>query len=123
MKDDRDRAGAQRVFTFMTFGWLVIHFVVAANVWGYSYACRAYGNEQAALLSAGMNKVFAPCMYLAYFIAAVALIDLVIVTARGRTILKRREAIFTPLLGSLLSVRSHLCFLQARSRKDFTHSA
>jgi energy-converting hydrogenase Eha subunit C len=97
MKDDRDRAGAQRVFTFMTFGWLIIHFVVAANVWGYSYACRAYGSEQAALLSAGMNKVFAPCLYLAYFIAAVALIDLVIVTARGRTILKRREAFFTPL--------------------------
>ncbi len=97
MKDDRDRAGAQRVFTFMTYPWIVIHFVVTAIVFVYSYTCRVAGEELAVQITGGMDKVFDVCVLIAYFILAVSLIDLVIVTARGRTILKRREAFFTPL--------------------------
>lgn len=97
MNDDKDRMGARRVFTFMTYPWIVIHFVVTAIVFVYSYTCRVAGEELAVQITVGMDKVFVPCLYLAYFIAAVALIDLVIVTARGRTILERREAFFTPL--------------------------
>ena len=97
IKDDRDRAGAQRVFTFMTYPWIVIHFVVTAIAFVYSYTCRVAGEELAVLITGGMDKVFDVCVLIAYFILAVSLIDLAIVTARGRTVLKRREAFFTPL--------------------------
>lgn len=97
MKDDRDRAGAQRVFTFMTYPWIVIHFVVTAIVFVYSYTCRVAGEELAVQITGGMDMAFNAGLLLAYFILAVSLVDLVIVIARGRTVLKRYNAFFTPL--------------------------
>ena len=44
-----------------------------------------------------MSKVLNFGLYLSYFIIAVALIDLILVIARGRTYLSRKEAFFTPL--------------------------
>ena len=97
MRSEKDKAGAARVFTFLTYAWLVIHFVVTVNVFAYSYMCRAFGNEQAELFSKETAKVFAPCLYLSYFIIIVAMIDLILVIAKGRTYLSRREAFFTPM--------------------------
>ena len=97
MKSEKDRAGAERVFAFMTYAWLILHFVVTVNVYAYSYMCRNLGEEQAALLSQDLGRVMNGALYLSYFIIAVALADLVIAIARGRTILSVREAFFTPL--------------------------
>ena len=85
------------MFAFLTFAWLILHFVVTVNVYAYSYMCRNFGNEQAAQLSQDMSKVLNFGLYLSYFIIAVALIDLILVIARGRTYLSRKEAFFTPL--------------------------
>ena len=97
MKSDKDKAGASRVFAFLTFSWLILHFVVTVNVYAYSYMCRNYGNEQAVQFSQEMSKVLNYGLYISYFLIAVALIDLILVIAKERTHLSRKEAFFTPL--------------------------
>ena len=97
MKTEKDKAGASRVFTFLTYAWLIIHFIVTIHVYAYSYICRNYGYEQAALISKNISMVLDPCLYISYFIILAAMIDLIIVIARDRTYLRRREAFFTPL--------------------------
>ena len=97
MIEERDKAGAARVFTFMTFSWLIIHFVVTIMVFIYAYSCRTIGTEQAVIITNGLDKVLDPCILIGYFILGIALIDLIIVIARGRTKLKRTDAFITPL--------------------------
>ena len=98
MIDEKDKAGAARVFAFLTYAWLVLHFIVTINVFAYSYICKNVGSEEAALMSKNIDKVFSPGLYIAYFLIAIALVDFIIVIARGRTTLKKREAFFTPLI-------------------------
>ncbi len=102
MKEEKERSGAARVFTFMTYSWLIIHFVVTIMVFIYSYSCRTIGTEQAVIISNGLDKVLDPCILIAYIILGIALIDLIIVIARGRTKLKRVDAFITPLTWMLL---------------------
>ncbi len=97
MKEKKDREGARRVFTFLTYSWLIIHFVVTIIVFIYSYTCRTLGSEQAVIITNGLDKVLDPCILIAYFILGIAMIDLIIVIARGKTKLKRKEAFLTPL--------------------------
>ena len=97
MKSEKDKAGASRIFAFLTFAWFILHFVVALNVYAYSYMCRKCGNEQAVQFSQDMGGVLNVALYLSYVIIAVAFIDLILVIAKGRTYLSRREAFFTPL--------------------------
>lgn len=97
MKEEKDRAGAVRVFTFMSYSWLIIHFVVTIMVFVYSYSCGNIGIEQAVIISNGLDKVLDPCILIAYFILGIALIDLIIAIARGKTKLKRKDAFITPL--------------------------
>lgn len=97
MKEVKERQGASRVFTFLTYSWLTIHFVVTIVVFIFSYTCRTLGREQAVIITNGLDKVLDPCILIAYLILAVAMIDLIIVIARGKTKLKRKEAFFTPL--------------------------
>ena len=97
MKNEKDRAGARRVFTFITYPWLTIHFTVTIMVFVYSYMCKNVGESQAALMSQYMDRLFDPFVFLSYFILLVAFADPIIVIARGRTIFKKREAFFTPL--------------------------
>ena len=97
MKSDKDKIGASRVFTFLTYAWLIIHFVVTINIFAYSYMCQNYGSEQAALLSKNISKVLNPCLYFSYFIFIIAMIDLILAIAKKKTNLRRREAFFTPL--------------------------
>ncbi len=96
MKEEKDRAGARRVFTFITYPWLTIHFTVTIMVFTYSYMCKNVGETQAALMSQYMDKLFDPFVLLSYLIWVIASADLIIVIARGRTVLKKREAFFTP---------------------------
>ncbi|MBO6113469.1 MAG: hypothetical protein J6P57_00270 [Lachnospiraceae bacterium] len=102
MIDEKDKVGAARVFAFFTYMWLVLHFIVTVNVFAYSYMCKNFGTEEAALMSKSMDKVFSPALYIAYFFIAIALVDFIIVIARGRTTLKKREAFFTPLTWILI---------------------
>lgn len=97
MIEERDKAGAARVFTFMTYSWLIIHFVVTIMVFIYSYSCRTIGTDQAVMITNGLDKVMNPCIFIAYLIFGIALVDLVIVIARGKTKLKRSDAFITPL--------------------------
>lgn len=66
-------------------------------VFTYSYMCKNVGAEQAALMSKTMDKLFAPFVLLAYLIFLVAFADMIIVIARGRKTLRKREAFFTPI--------------------------
>ena len=97
MRSDKDRKGAGRVFTFMTYGWFILHLVVTINVYVYSYMCENYGNEQAELFSCNISKILDPLLYLSYLIIIAAMIDLILVIAGERTFLSRKEAFFTPL--------------------------
>ena len=97
MKTEKDKAGARRVFTAMTYAWLLIHVTVTIMVLTYSYMCKTAGEEQAALMSQYMDKLFDPFVFLAYFIVLVAFADLIIVIARGRTTFRKREAFLTPV--------------------------
>ena len=97
MKEEKDKAGAARVFTFLTYAWLVIHFAVTIIVFVYSYTARTVTSEKAVSISNALDKVFDPCILIAYLIVAISLTDLVVVIARGRTVLKRTDAFFTPL--------------------------
>lgn len=102
MTEEKDRAGAARVFTFLTYSWLIIHFTVTIIVFIYSYSCRKIGIEQAVLITKGLDKVLDPCILIAYLILGIAMIDLIIVIARGKTVLKRTDAFITPLTWMLL---------------------
>ena len=102
MKEEKDMEGAKRVFTFLTYSWLIIHFVVTIIVFIYSYSCRTLGSEQAVIITNGLDKVLDPCILIAYFILGIALIDLIIIIARGRTKLKRTDAFITPLTWMLI---------------------
>lgn len=102
MIEERDKAGAARVFTFMTYSWLIIHFVVTIMVFIYSYSCRTIGTDQAVMITNGLDKVMNPCIFIAYLILGIALVDLVIVIARGKTKLKRSDAFITPLTWILI---------------------
>ena len=102
MKEEKDRTGAARVFTFLTYSWLIIHFVVTIMVFIYSYACRNIGVDHAVIIINGLDKVLDPCILIAYLILVIALIDLIIVIARGKTKLKRTDAFITPLTWMLL---------------------
>ncbi|MBQ9609929.1 MAG: hypothetical protein IJV15_10875 [Lachnospiraceae bacterium] len=53
-------------------------------------------------MSKSIDKVFSSGLYIAYFFIAIALVDFIIVIARGRTTLKKREAFFTPLTWILI---------------------
>ncbi|MCR4867691.1 MAG: hypothetical protein K5921_12245 [Lachnospiraceae bacterium] len=97
MKAEKDKAGAERVFTFLTYAWLVIHFAVTIIVFVYSYTARTVTSEKAVSISNALDKVFDPCILIAYLIVAISLTDLVVVIARGRTVLKRTDAFFTPM--------------------------
>lgn len=102
MTEEKDRAGAARVFTFLTYSWLIIHLVVTLMVFMHSYSCRNIGIEQAVIITKGLDKVLDPCILIAYLILGIAMIDLIIVIARGMTVLKRTEAFITPLTWMLL---------------------
>lgn len=102
MKEERDRAGAIRVFTFLTYSWLIIHFVVTIMVFIYSYTFRTIGSEQAVIITNGLDKVVDPCILMAYFILVIAMIDLIIMIAKGRTKLERSDAFMTPLTWMIL---------------------
>ena len=102
MKEEKDMEGAKRVFTFLTYSWLIIHFVVTIIVFIYSYSCRTLGREHAVIITNGLDKVLDPCILIAYFILGIALIDLIIIIARGRTKLKRTDAFITPLTWMLI---------------------
>ena len=102
MKEEKDMEGAKRVFTFLTYSWLIIHFVVTIIVFIYSYSCRTLGSEQAVIITNGLDKVLDPCILIAYYILGIALIDLIIIIARGRTKLKRTDAFITPLTWMLI---------------------
>ena len=102
MKEEKDMEGAKRVFTFLTYSWLIIHFVVTIMVFIYSYSCRTLGREQAVIITSGLDKVLDPCILIAYFILGIALIDLIIIIARGKTKLKRTDAFITPLTWMLI---------------------
>lgn len=102
MKEEKDMEGAKRVFTFLTYSWLIIHFVVTIMVFIYSYSCRTLGREQAVIITNGLDKVLDPCILIAYFILGIALIDLIIIIARGKTKLKRTDAFITPLTWMLI---------------------
>lgn len=102
MIDEKDKARAARVFAFLTYTWLALHFIVTVNVFAYSYMCKNFGAKEAALMSKSIDKVFSPALYIAYLFIAIALVDFIIVIARGRTTLKKREAFFTPLTWILI---------------------
>ncbi len=63
---------------------------------------RTIGTEQAVMITNGLDKVMNPCIFIAYLIFGIALVDLVIVIARGKTKLKRSDAFITPLTWMLL---------------------
>ncbi len=102
MKEEKDRAGAARIFTFLTYSWLIIHFVVTIMVFIYSYTFRTIGSEQAVIITNGLDKVMDPCILIAYFILVIAMIDLIIMIAKGKTKLERSDAFMTPLTWMIL---------------------
>lgn len=97
MTGEKEKAGARRVFTHLTYPWLMIHFTVTIMVFTYSYLCKNVGSEQAAMMSKYMDELFDPFVLLSYGIVLVVFADMIIVIARGKTILKRREAFFSPV--------------------------
>ena len=97
MRDENDKANARRVFSFLAYPWLTIHFTVTIMVFTYSYMCKNVGTSQAASMSQYMDKLFDPFVLLSYLVLIVAFVDLIIVIARGKTTLKKREAFLTPV--------------------------
>ena len=102
MTGEKDRSGAARIFTFLTYSWMIIHFTVTIMVFIFSYSCRNIGMEQAVIITNGLDKVLDPCIFVAYLILGTAMIDLIIVIARGKTKLNRSDAFITPLTWMLL---------------------
>lgn len=96
--EKRAAARLRYAFGLCSVGWLVIHFIAAANVMVYSWMAEHAGNELANSISNFLGSAMLPCLYIAYIFAGVPLILLLIYIFRGKTDLKKREAVFTPLI-------------------------
>lgn len=100
--DKKTAARLQDTFGWCLAGWLVIHFIVSANVLVYSWMTGYAGNELANALSNFLGNAMLPCLYLAYILAGIPLVLLLIYILRGKTCLKKGEAVFTPLIWIVL---------------------
>ena len=67
----------------------------------------------------GFDKVLDPCIFVAYLILGAAMIDLIIVIARGKTKLKRSDAFITPLafLFIIVDIRIYVWYNDNSRRK------
>ena len=97
MKEEKDKIGAARIFTFITYSWLMIHFTVTIMVYAYSYMCRNVGEAQAVQMSQRMDRLFDPFVLLSYGILLAAFAFLFIWIIRGKTILGKKEVFVTPV--------------------------
>lgn len=96
--DKRAAAPLKYTFGLCSVGWLVIHLIVAVNVLVYSWMAEYAGNELANGISNFLGNAMLPCLYIAYIFAGVPLLLLLIYIICGKTSLKKREALFTPLI-------------------------
>lgn len=96
--DKRTAAHLKYALGLCSFGWLAIHFIVSVNVLVYSWMMENAGNELANGISNFLGNTMLPCLYLAYVFAGVPLFLLIICVLQGKTVLKKREAVFTPLI-------------------------
>ena len=96
--DKRSNAHLKYTFGLCSVGWLVIHFIVAVNVMVYSWVAKYAGNELANGISNFLGNAMLPCLYIAYIFVGIPLILLLVYIFCGKTSLKKREALFTPLI-------------------------
>lgn len=85
-------------FGLCSLGWLFIHFIVSINVMVYSWMTENAGSELANGMSNFLGNAMLPCLYIAYIFIGVPLILLMADILRGKTVLKKREVLFTPLI-------------------------
>ncbi|MDO5153458.1 MAG: hypothetical protein Q4D50_08865 [Eubacteriales bacterium] len=99
LASDKKSAGRLKyTFGLCPVGWLVIHFIVAVNVLVYSWMAEHAGNELANGISNLLGNAILPCLMIAYIFAGIPLLLLMIYILRGKTGLKKWEAVFTPLV-------------------------
>lgn len=77
-------------------GWLIIHFIVAANIFIFSQAEKFGGQELAVTLSNGFSRVGTVMFYIAYLFVFSSFIMLPAAIIFGKTCLKKLAVIFTP---------------------------
>lgn len=90
------------VFELCSIGWFTIHFIVVVNVLVYSWTIKSIGTESAYAISNYLGNALLPCLYIAYIFVAIPLILLIIYIFLGKTHLKKRDIIFTPIIWMII---------------------
>ena len=79
-------------------GWLLIHFVVSCGIYTYAWNMQKGDPTLALRMAEDATRMFQSTQILAYLLAGVPLILLVVLVLRGKTVLPKASQFFTPLL-------------------------
>ena len=79
-------------------GWLLIHFTVSCGIYTYAWNLQEGDPALALRMAEDTMQMFQSAQIVAYLLAGVPLILLVVFVLRGKTVLPKSSQLFTPLL-------------------------
>lgn len=79
-------------------GWLLIHFTVSCGIYTYAWNMKKGDPALALRMAEDITQMFQGTQIVAYLLAGVPLILLVVFVLRGKTVLPKSSQFFTPLL-------------------------
>lgn len=96
-KDGKTKRLLEYTFGLCSIGWLMLHIIVAVNVFVFSETEKNSGREAATALSASLGNAGTAALACAYLFAAAACILLMAAVWREKTYLKKSAVFFTPV--------------------------
>lgn len=97
-KDEKIKHSLGYAFGLCSIGWLVIHLIVAVNVFIFSQVEKDGGHELAMSLSKSLGNAGIITLCCAYLFIIFALIKLSVDVVVQKTYLKRSAVFFTPVI-------------------------
>ncbi|MBQ8094256.1 MAG: hypothetical protein IJ242_11875 [Clostridia bacterium] len=92
----------KKIFHFwmilLPVGWLIIHFTVSISIYVYAWGAQAGLDGVGGMLAMDILRMMKPAQIVSYFFAGIPLVMLLICALSGKTVLKKKSQIFTPIL-------------------------
>lgn len=102
-EDPKTASHLRYAFGLFSLGAIVIHLLVTVNVIAYSWMAESAGAEPANSLSNLLGGSLLPCLFIAFIFVGLPFVWLIVDILRGKTRLKRWEALFTPLVWMVIA--------------------
>ncbi|MBQ8161840.1 MAG: hypothetical protein IJ083_14005 [Clostridia bacterium] len=98
VSDDRKKKAFRFWMALLPVGWLIIHFTVSFSICVYAWGVQHGMGEMAEQLAADIQHMLRPAQVVSYLFAGIPLVLLIVYVLRGKTSLKTRSQLFTPVL-------------------------